>query len=279
VIRRGGARGAIAAGGKYAGLVAVLVVAAYPIFWMAATGLKGPEQAADWWGLPGRLYLGNFAEIWARGGFVRWFLNSAAVTAASVLLTVVLAAPAGYALAGPRFRGRDAAFLLFAAGMMVPVHVTLVPLLKLFEVTGLYDTLIGLTAVNVAFSLPVGVVLFAGFFRELPAEILEAAEIDGCGAWDAFRRVALPLSRPAVVGVAMITLVNVWNEFVFPLVLLQTPGKYTLPLGVRNLRGEFGTDVPLMAAALAIAVVPPLIVYALAQRQLIRGLTAGAVKG
>ncbi len=108
------------------------------------------------------------------------------------------------------------------------------------------------------------------------------AALDGCGHWNTFLRVSLPLSRPAIIGVAMITLVNVWNEFVFGLTLLQSPANYTLPLGVNSLRGQYGgygADLPLLAAALAIAVLPPLIVYALAQRQLIRGITAGAVKG
>lgn len=266
-------------GAKYLLLAAGLVVAAYPLFWMAATGLKGREQANDWWGLPRGINLGNFARVWSEGDFLAWFGNSALVTAASMLLTVALAAPAAYALASLRFRGSGLVFTLFAAGMMVPVHVTLIPLLKLFQATGLYDTRCGLVAVYVATSLPVAVVLLAAFFREIPRELREAAALDGCGPWETFRRVALPLARPALVGVAMITLVNVWNEFALALVLLQSPAKYTLPLGIQNLRGEYGSDVPLMAAALAIAVLPPLAVYAVAQRQLIGGVTGGAVKG
>ncbi len=266
---------------KYAVLLGFLVLATYPVFWMVTTGLKGPGQASDWWGLPWPLCPSNFAEVWGRGDFLRFFMNSGLVSAASVALTVCLAAPAGYALAGMRFRGRGFVFVLFAAGMMVPVHVTLVPLLKFFQLTGLYDSHLGLIAVYVAFSLPVAVVLFTGFFREIPREVLEAAALDGCGPWGTFLRVSLPLARPAVVGVAMLTLVNVWNEFVFALVLLKTSAQYTLPLGVNSLRGEygFGNEVPLMAAAMAVAVLPPLIVYAVAQRQLIRGITAGAVKG
>ncbi len=265
---------------KYAALLGALVLTVYPVFWMVTTGLKGPGQAADWWSLPWPLCPSNFAEVWGKSNFLRYFLNSALVTAASVGLTVCLAAPAGYALAGLGFRGRGFVFVLFAAGMMVPVHVTLVPLLKFFMLTGLYNTYLGLIAVYVAFSLPVAVVLFTGFFREVPREVLEAAALDGCGPWSTFLRVSLPLARPAVIGVAMLTLVNVWNEFVFALVLLKGD-HYTLPLGVSTFRGEygFGTEVPLMAAALAVAVLPPLLVYAVAQRQLIRGITAGAVKG
>jgi len=266
---------------RYAVLALCALAALYPIFWMLSTGLKPPEQAADWWGLPQSLHLGNFAKVWSQYEFPRWFANSLVISAGAVVLTLLLGAPAGYALAGLRFRGRGAMFALFAAGLMVPIHVTLIPLLKLFQSTGLYDTRLGMVLVYTAFSLPLAVVLFTGFFREVPREVLEAAALDGCGAWDAFVQVTLPLARPAIVGVTMITLVNVWNEFVFALVLLQSPANYTLPLGVNSLRGEygFGADVPLMAAALAIAVLPPLLVYALAQRQLIRGITAGAVKG
>jgi raffinose/stachyose/melibiose transport system permease protein len=266
---------------KYLVLGLCLVAALYPIFWMLSTGLKSPEQATDWWGLPRSLYLGNFANVWRKYEFLSWFSNSLLISGGSVALTLLLGAPAGYALAALRFRGRGTVFVLFAAGLMVPVHVTLIPLLKLFQNTGLYDTRIGMILVYTAFSLPLAVVLFTGFFREIPREVLEAAALDGCGAWDTLVRITLPLARPAVVGVTMITLVNVWNEFVFALVLLQSPSNYTLPLGVNSLRGEygFGADVPLMAAALAIAVLPPLLVYAIAQRQLIRGITAGAVKG
>lgn len=270
---------ALTEAGRYAVLVLVLVLAAYPVFWMVTTGVKGPAEAADWWSLPRGVRLQNFVEVWGTGRFLTYFVNSVLVTAASVVLTVALAAPAGYAIARLRFRGGAAVFLLFLSGMMVPVHVTLIPLLKFMQLLGLYDTRTGLVAVYVAFSLPVAVVLFAGFFREIPTELEEAAVLDGCGPLATFLYVALPLARPAVAGVAMLTLVNVWNEFILALVLLQDPAKITLPLGVRNLRGEFGSDVPLMAAALTIAVVPPLVVYALAQRHLIEGLTAGAVKG
>jgi len=264
---------------KYLVLGAGLAVAAYPLFWMVSTGVKGPEQAGDWWGLPHGINLDNFRRVWSQGDFLTWFWNSAWITAASMLLTVALAAPAAWALSGISFAGRGAVFMLFAAGMMVPVHVTLIPLLKLFQATGLYDTRTGLVAVYVATSLPVAVVLLAAFFREVPKELREAAALDGCGPWRTFRSVGLPLARPALVGVAMITLVNIWNEFALALVLLQSPRHYTLPLGVQNLRGEFGSDTPLLAAALALAVLPPLAVYAVAQRQLISGLTGGAVKG
>ncbi len=267
-----------AAGLKYALLSVMLVVALYPVFWMVTSGLKGPAQGQSWWSLPHPLHFANFREVWGTGEFLKYFLRSTVVTVASVGLTVCLAAPAGFALAGLRFGGRGFVFVLFAAGMMVPVHVTLIPLLKFFNLIGLYGSLWGLVAVYVAFSLPVAVVLFTGFFREIPREVLEAAALDGCGPWDTFLRVSLPLARPAVVGVAMLTLVNVWNEFVLALVLLE-PGEGTLPVGVRNLGDEFGANVPLMAAALAVAVLPPLLVYAVAQRQLIRGITAGAVKG
>ena len=265
--------------GRYAFLLLAFVVAAYPVFWMITTGVKGPAEAADWWRLPHSIRWRNFVEVWGAGQFLTYFLNSAVVTVASVVLTVAFAAPAGYAIAKLVFRGRRAVFILFLCGMMVPVHVTLIPLLKFLQFLSLYDTRVGLVAVYVAFSLPVAVVLFSAFFREVPRELEEAAELDGCGAWRTFVHIALPLALPAVAGVAMLTLVNVWNDFIFALVLLQSAAKMTLPLGVRNLRGEFGSDVPLMAAALTIAVVPPLVVYALAQRHLIRGLTAGAVKG
>ncbi len=265
--------------GRYAVLVTALVVAAYPLFWMATTALKGPADAADWWGLPRGLDFGNFSRVWRTGEFLRYFVNSVVVTAAAVALTVAAAAPAGYCIARVVFRGRRWAFLVFVFGMMVPVHVTLIPLLKLMQGAGLYDTRAGLALVHAAFQLPIAIVIFAGFFREIPSELEDAAAIDGCGTWGTFLHVGLPLARPAVVGVAVLALVHVWNAFVLALVLLQDPAKSTLPLGVRNLRGEFGANVPLMAAALTVAVLPPLVVYALAQRHLVRGLTAGAVKG
>jgi raffinose/stachyose/melibiose transport system permease protein len=266
--------------GRYLVLGAFLVVAAYPVLWMVMTGLKSRSDAmANTWGPPASLRFENFAEVWSIADFPRLFANSALVSGAAVLLTLCLAAPAGYAIARLRFRGRGAVFLLFLGGMMVPVHVTLIPLLKLYHLTGLYDTRVGLIAVYVAFSLPISIVLFQAFFREIPEELEEAAALDGCGYWGTFLRVSLPLAKPAVVGVAMLTLVNVWNEFVFALVLLSSKAVLTIPLGVSGLQGQYGGEFHLIAAALAIAVLPPLLVYALAQRQLIRGITAGAVKG
>jgi raffinose/stachyose/melibiose transport system permease protein len=264
---------------RYALLLAFAVVALYPLFWMFTCAGKTQDQAsADKWGLPTSWTWKNFHEVLFESHFPRYLLNSLLVTASAVALTLASAALAGFVFARTRFRGRSLLFALFLGGMMIPVHIVLIPLLKIFGILHLYDTHAALVMSYVAFSLPVSIFILRGFFEGVPMELEEAARIDGCSAAGVFWHVMLPLAKPALAVVTIFNLVTLWNEFIFALTLLHTQSLSTIPLGMYQFSTDRGTNVPLTCAALSIAVLPMLLAYVLAQKHIIRGLTSGAIK-
>ncbi|HUW55899.1 MAG TPA: carbohydrate ABC transporter permease [Planctomycetota bacterium] len=264
----------------YLVLAAFVVVALYPVFWMFTCGLKTrTEVSRDKWGLPDAWHWENFHEVLYKHRFWRYVVNSVIVTVSAVLLTVVAASLAGFAFARTRFRGRSLLFYVFLAGMMIPVHIVLIPLLKIFGSLHLADTRSALVMSYVAFSLPVSIFILRGFFEGVPTELEEAARIDGCSAAGVFWHVMLPLARPAVAVVVIFNFVTLWNEFIFALTLINTKALATIPLGMWEFSTEYGRDVPLTCAALSISILPMLLVYVFAQKHIIRGLTSGALRG
>jgi len=260
--------------------VALAVLFGYPLVWMAMTSLKTvPEVEASAWSLPSRLYGGNYAAVFRAGNFGLYYANSVLVCGVSVLVASLAAAAAAYAFARMEFRGKEALFLLLLGGMMIPVHVTLVPLHLLMDRLGLLNTVFALIGPYVAFALPVSVFIMRGFFEALPRDMEDAARLDGCTASGAFWRVALPLSAPALSTIFIFNFVNMWNEFAFALTLAGGTST-TLPVGIYQVStGAFSANIPGVTAGLTIGVIPGLIVYFLAQRHIVRGMTAGALSG
>ena len=259
-------------------LLLALLAAAYPLLWMTLTACR-PEGDARRrpFALLFRPTLGNFREVLGSGLFGQAYLNSALVAVLGVALAVALAATAAFAFAHFRFRGRQTLFLLFLVGMMIPIHVTLVPLNRLSGALGIKGTVWALLGPYVGFALPISILILRGAFEAVPRELIEAARMDGCGPWAVFRHVGLPLVRPALATVTIFNLLAMWNEFAFALVLAKGGGD-TLPLAITQFQGDHSTAITLVCAALAVSVLPLLLVYFLAQRHIIRGLTAGAVK-
>ena len=255
-------------------LLIVLLVCAYPLFWMALTAFKleAEAQAAPF-ALPHRWVLKNFAKVFNSGDFGHAYLNSLLICVTSVVVAVVFSACAAFAFALFDFKGRNALFIAFLLGMMIPVHVTLIPL----------NLLLGPQYLNLkeslwALALPVSILILRGAFSTIPNELLDAARIDGCNAWDVFRFVAIPLARPAFATVIIFNFLTMWNEFAFALTLLG-PDNATLPIALNNFKGERGMYLAETCAALAVVVVPLLVIYIFSQKHIIKGLTAGAVKG
>jgi len=261
----------------------IFLVSIYPLIWAALAALKtGPELRANLWGLPEEWRWENLREVLEpEYGLVRAFLNSVLVTTAAVLLTTALAAAAGYAASRLRFRGSRVLFYIFILGMMIPIHVTLIPLHQLIVTQlGLSRHVWAVLGPYVGFALPVGIFLFRGFFTTaVPRELEEAAAVDGASRWQIFSRVALPLAKPAAATVAVFTAVSAWNEYAFALVLLEGKSACTLPLALANFSDGHAAEIQLIAAALLVTIAPVLLFYALASRQIISGLTAGAVRG
>jgi raffinose/stachyose/melibiose transport system permease protein len=265
---------------RHAVLLAFLAVTAYPLLWMAMTAFRaeGDAQARPL-GLPRPWVLDNLAEVVRNGDFGGAYVNSLLLCTVSVVLAVCLAALAAFAFAQLRFRGSHALFLLFLVGMMIPVHVTLIPLNRLLGAGGLgiKGGLAALAGPYIGFALPISILILRGAFAALPADLLDASRVDGCSAWGVFRHVALPLSRPALATVIIFNFLTMWNEFAFALTLLG-PGCETLPLALTQFKGEHDIQITLTSAALVLVVIPLVVVYVFAQKHIIRGLTAGAVK-
>ncbi len=260
----------------------VFVIAAFglPFLWMFTTSFK---SQADFTTNPLMPFftpsLENYSRVFSEVPFLRYLINSFLVTAGSVILTIMLAAPAAYALARRRFFGKSIVGVALVIGLTIPIHITLLPLMKTTQLLGIYDTLFALGAIYTAFGLALTILILKNSFEALPKELFEAAKLDGCSEWQTFFFIALPLSRPAIAVVAIYNFVMNYNEFAFALTMINTRSKYTLPLGVEDLAHDFGADIPATAAAISIAVIPALIVFLFAQKHLISGLTAGAVKG
>lgn len=261
-------------------LLSYLLFTAYPLVWMTLASFRreGDAQAHPL-GWPEPWTLDNLHQVLTSGNFGAAYVNSLLISVSAVALTLVAAALAAFALACLDLPGRKLLFLLFLLGMMIPVHVTLIPLNFLMGRNGLNlkGGVWALLGPYVGFSLPISILILRNAFMGLPRELLEAGRLDGCSSWQTLRHIALPLARPALATVVIFNFLTLWNEYAFALTLLG-PGTSTLPLAITEFKGEHGMLVTRVCAALVLIVVPLLVVYFFAQKQIIRGLTAGAVK-
>ena len=265
---------------RYAVLLAVAATIIIPLIYTVIGGFRTTgELRADPIGLPDDWYPARYLEILQGDRFWTELMNSVVIAAVTTLLTVGLSALAAFAFARLAFRGREALFTLFVLGLLFPSAVAILPLYILVRMLGLLDDPLGVILPQVAFYLPLTIVILRPFFRQIPTELEDAARIDGCGTFGFFWRIVLPLSRPALATVAVLAVVGSWNQFLLPLLILGGADQWTLPLGVMNFSTQYSRDIGAILAYTALAMVPALLFYIVAERQLVRGLTAGAVKG
>jgi raffinose/stachyose/melibiose transport system permease protein len=265
-------------------LIALMFAAifGFPLVWMIYSSFKpAKEILRNTWSLPANPTLKGYIDVFSSSSFGLYYQNTILLTLISVPILVIVSAMAAYAFARVRFRGRNLIFYLFLAGTMVPVHVTLIPLFAMLRDMGLIGELHAMVLPFVGFGLPVSIFILRGFFEQIPLELEEAARIDGCSTQRIFWSIMLPLARPAIVTVTVLSVVSAWNEFLFALTFVAGNNKaYTLPLGIIAFVRTLGiTQYEKMFAGLTITVLPVLIFYFLAQRQIIKSLTAGAIKG
>lgn len=228
--------------------------------------------------LPDKLYLDNYAEV-ISGKFAGFLVNSVIVLAVSLILLLLVAACASYPLSRFKFKLNGPIYALIVACMSIPVHVTLIPIFKMTRSMGLYDTIWALIGPYVAMGVPISVFILTGFMKGIPKEIEESAEIDGCNKIQMFFKMILPLSKPGLSTLAIYNGVNMWNEFSFAYTLTQSSENRTLPLAVWEFRGRYSMNTPMIMAVLVLTLLPMLIMFIFAQDKLIKGMTAGAVKG
>ena len=229
--------------------------------------------------LPASWYPANYLEILGGDAFWTELINSLLITTITTFVAVGAAALAAFVFARVAFRGRETLYTLFVLGLLFPVAVAILPLYIVIRGIGLLDNPLGVALPQAAFLLPLTIVILRPFFWSIPIELEDAARIDGCGTFGFFWRVLLPLSRPALATVAVLAVVQSWNAFLLPLLILSDQSQWTLPLGVMNFSTEYTSDIARVLAFTSLAIVPALAFYVIAERQLIGGLTSGAVKG
>jgi raffinose/stachyose/melibiose transport system permease protein len=273
-------RRTLARGLLYLTAIGVLLVIIIPLSFSVLGGFRTSGQlAADPVGLPDPWVFTNYLDILASPAFYNQLKNSLLISLATTALVLPAASLAAFVIARYRFRGREAVYVLFTLGLLFPVAVAILPLFITLRQTGLLNNPLGVALPQAAFGLPLSIVILRPFFRSVPKDLEDAAAIDGCGPLRFYWSVMLPLSRPVLSTIAVLTVVGSWNAFLLPLHVLTQPDQWTLPIGVNNVSAQYVTDFAVILAYTTLAMIPALVFYFIAQRQIVSGLTAGGVKG
>ncbi|MGO4616189.1 carbohydrate ABC transporter permease [Nocardia sp. 2YAB30] len=262
----------------YAALVVVAWCALAPILWAVSGSLKQDGEIADAALLPQRPRWSNYGKVFDLLPLGRMLLNTTVYALCVTAGQVFFCSLAGYAFARLRFRGRDVLFLAYLATLMVPLTVTVIPQFLLMRAFGWVDTPWAMIVPGL-FGSAFGTYLMRQFFRTLPTELEEAAILDGCSTWQVYWRVLLPHTRPALMVLAVLTWITVWNDFLWPLVMIQRNEIATATLGLVRLQGQYHTQWPILMAAAVVILLPLLVIYAIAQRAFIRGIAMSGLGG
>lgn len=259
------------------GLFSLVII--YPIIWLALSGLKtNSDFFLNTWSMPEEWVWENYKAAWD-AGIGKYFFNSVFITVISVVFVLLLGSMAAYGLSRFRFKGQNILLIIILSGLMLAPQVSLIPLFKLLQQVGLYNTYGALILPYVAFQLPFAIFLMRSYFLSIPRELEEAAIIDGCNRWKVYWNIVIPMGKPIIASCALLTAMNVWNEFMFALVFIEDSSLRTIPVGLMNLRSQLNTNFGIQLAGLAISALPMIIAYILFQKQFVRGISAGSVKG
>ena len=257
-----------------------LAVILVPLYWIVITSFKAQNDyyQQNAFAPPSQPTLDNYRLV-IQNDFLHYFVNSVVVTVGTTVPTVVLALMAAYAIV----RAAHSRLLkqiqgLFLMGLAIPLQAAIIPVYLMIIKLGLYDSLAAIAVPSVAFAIPLAVLVLANFLRDVPRDLFESMRLDGANEWTMLWRLAFPLTRPAMVTVAIYTGVTVWNGFLLPLVLTQSPDKRTMPLAVWSFQGQFQVNVPAVLASVVLSTVPMIVLYTLGRRQLVRGLSEGFSK-
>lgn len=257
-----------------------LIVTFLPFIFMVLNSFKGKFEmlTKGIFSLPDSWLPTNYVTV-LTGGFWRFFINSVVVVAISLALLLLISAFASYPLARFKFKLANPLYGLIVACMSIPLHITLIPVFKMATKVGIYDSIWALIGPYIAFGVPISVFILKGFMQEIPREIEESAEIDGCNKYQTFFKIILPLSKPGLSTLAIYNGVNMWNEFSFAYTLTQSTKSRTLPLSIWEFQGQYSMNMPMIMTVLTLTVLPMIIMFIIFQDKLVKGMTAGAVKG
>lgn len=264
----------------YLFLILGVIIALAPFAVTILASLKSTRELVQGiFSLPEEAQWENYRRAWDEGNFGRLFINSIIVAVGVVVPSVAFSTMTGYALARFRFRGSNVVYLYLLLGLVIPLQALVVPLYYVLREMGLLDSLIGLILPQIAMSMSFGTLLMRQAFASIPREIMEASIVDGATSWTTLWQVMYPLARPMVGTVALMFFIWTWNEFMLPLVVNIDPAYHTVPLGLVVFQGQWTSNIPLIAAGATITFLPLVAMFLVFQRQLIEGLTQGAVKG
>ena len=264
--------------GLYVALTTIAWCALFPILWAVSGSLKEEGEVTEPKLFPSHPQLSNYSEVFSLMPFWRMFLNTVLYAGCVTVGQVFFCSLAGYAFARLRFQGRDTLFVLYLGTLMVPLTVTVIPQFILMRAFGWTDTPWAMIVPGL-FGTAFGTYLMRQFFRTLPVDLEEAAILDGCSPWQTYWRILLPHTKPALMVLAVLTWVNVWNEFLWPLLMIQRNSIATLTLGLVRMQGEYVARWPVLMAASMLILLPLVIVYAVAQRAFIRGIAVSGLGG
>jgi multiple sugar transport system permease protein len=263
----------------YLALSLLALLALVPFLWMLSTSLKSLDEVflypPKW--IPSKLHFSNYSSLWRDFPMSTWILNSLKVTTSVTIGVLVTSSLAAYAFARMEFPGRNVLFYMYLGAMMVPGWVMLVPNFVLMRHLGWIDTHWAL--IIPAIGQPFGTFLLRQFFLTIPKDLEEAARIDGMGHFQIYRRIILPLSLPALATLAVFQFMGIWNEFLWPLIVLNSPDKFTIPLGLGYLNTQHSTDWTRLMAGSVILLVPIVILFIISQRYYVRGIALTGLKG
>jgi multiple sugar transport system permease protein len=268
--------------GIYALLLVIAVPFLFPTWWMFTASLKPIEEVFSFPAslIPNDFQISNYAEVFRLQPFLRQYWNSMSIAIVVTIISVTISTMGGYAFARISFKWRSKMFIVLLSALLMPAEVTLIPIFRLMVKSGLSDSFFPIILIP-AFGAHavVGLFLMRQFFLDFPAELEEAAEIDGLSRWRVFTKIALPLSGPALASLAIISFLYSWNLFLEPLVFLTEPDKYTLPVVLPQFTDTYGAPIfNVQLAATSLSVIPVMIVFVMAQRHFIRGITMTGIK-
>jgi multiple sugar transport system permease protein/raffinose/stachyose/melibiose transport system permease protein len=249
-----------------------------PFLWLATMSVRTTaEISAAPYAWPTVFRWEQYRTAW-ESGFAVYFWNSAIVVVGAVVVVTLIGAAAAHALARYRFRGNRLIYSILFSSIIFPPQITLISLYQILVDYNLYNSLFGLALVYISLQLPLTVYLLEGFFARIPQDLFDAAKMDGYGDLEIFWRIVLPVGMPAIATTLILNFIQLWNEFLFAVVLITDPDKRTLPIGIRAFMGDHFQDIGMIATGVMVSVIPVIIAYVFFSEKLIRGMTAGAIK-
>jgi multiple sugar transport system permease protein len=277
--------------GTYVFLTVMAVAWLTPLLWAVYTSLR-PKADTDKYGyfsIAGHYDFGNFADAWTQGGFITYFGNSVLITVPTVLLTLFFASMMAFAVSRFSWRFNVTLLIMFTAGNLLPPQVLAAPLFELFKLTPLpyaisdsgtlLNQLAAVILANTGFQIGFCTFVLSNYMKAIPFELSEAARVDGASVWTQYTRVIMPLTRPALAALGTLEVIFIYNDYFWPLILIQSGNRLPVTTAINNLQGQFLSNYNLLAAGAIITVIPTLVIYLVLQRQFVAGLTLGASKG